>query len=152
MAHFAKLGVDNIVTAVLAMDTVDTMTRGGIESEEVGIAHLTEHHGHENWRKCSYNTHGGVHADGGTPLRANYPGIGWYYNSEHDIFHPARPSDDDGDLMNSHTLNTTTGFWDAPLTEPDLTDDEIAAGSSYRWDESSYQADNTTGWVLVTPE
>ena len=54
--------------------------------------------------------------------------------------------------MNSHTLNTTTGQWDAPLTQPDLTDDEIAAASYYRWDESAYQADNTTGWVLVTPE
>jgi hypothetical protein len=152
MAHYAKLGLDNIVTAVVAVDTIDCMTRGGIEREDIGLAHLVKTHGHELWKKCSYNTSGGVHRDGGTAFRANYPGIGWIYNSEHDIFHPARPSDADGDLMNSHTLNTTTGYWDAPLTEPDLTDDEIAANSYYRWDESAYQADNTTGWVLVTPE
>jgi len=151
MAHFAKLGIDNVVTAVLAMDTIDTMTRGGIEKEEIGVAHLVEHHGHENWKKCSYNTSGGVHREGGTPFRANYPGIGWYYNSEHDIFHPARPTDRNEASCNSWTLNTTTGLWAAPLTQPNLTDDEISAGSYYIWDESDYQADNTTGWILVTP-
>ena len=36
--------------------------------------------------------------------------------------------------------------------EPTLTDDQIAANSYYTWDESAYQADNTTGWTLNTPE
>ena len=152
MAHFAKIGLDNIVEAVVVVDTIDCMTRGGIEREDIGVAHLAKTHGHTTWKKCSYNTSAGVHRSGGTAFRANYPGIGWIYNSEHDIFHPARPTDADGDLMNSHTLNTTTGQWDCPLTQPTLTDGEIAAGKYYRWDESAYQADNTTGWVLVTPE
>ena len=145
MAHFAKLGLDNVVTAVVAMDTITTMTRGGIEREEIGLAHLVKHHGHELWKKCSYNTRGGVHSEGGTPFRANYPGIGWYYNSEHDIFHPAKP-------YASYTLNTTTGMWEAPLPQPELTEEEVAAMSYYRWDEDAYQADNTTGWVLETRE
>ena len=143
MAHYAKLGLDNIVTAVVAVDTIDCMTRGGIEKEEIGLAHLVKHHGHELWKKCSYNTRGGVHSGGGTPFRANYPGIGWYYNSEHDIFHPARP-------YASYTLNTTTGMWEAPLPQPELTEAEVEAGSYYRWDEDAYQADNTQGWVLET--
>ena len=160
MAHFAKIGIDNVVTGVLSMDTITTMTPGGIEREEIGIAHLKEHHGHENWKKCSYNTVNGVHIDPETgepsadqtkALRANYPGIGWYYSSEHDIFYPPRPTDDDGDLMNSSTLNTTTGQWDHPIAKPALTDDQIANASYYRWDESAYQSDNTQGWVLVTP-
>ena len=145
MAHYAKLGLDNIVTAVVAVDTIDCMTRGGIEKEEIGLAHLVKHHGHELWKKCSYNTRGGEHSGGGTPFRANYPGIGWYYNSEHDIFHPARP-------YASHTLNTTTGMWEAPLPQPELTEAEAEAMSYYRWDEDAYQADNTTGWVLETRE
>ena len=145
MAHFAKLGLDNVVTAVVAMDTITTMTRGGIEREDIGVAHLVKHHGHELWKKCSYNTRGGDHSEGGTPFRANYPGIGWYYNSEHDIFHPAKP-------YASYTLNTTTGMWEAPLPQPELTEEEVAAMSYYRWDENSYQADNTTGWVLETRE
>jgi len=145
MAHYAKLGLDNIVTAVVAVDTITCMTRGGIEKEEIGLAHLVKHHGHELWKKCSYNTYAGVHKNGGTPFRANYPGIGWYYNSEHDIFHPAKPHA-------SWTLNTTTGHWDAPIPEPERTEAEVEAMSYYTWDEEAYQADNTTGWVLNTPE
>lgn len=145
MAHYAKLGLDNIVTAVVAVDTIDCMTRGGIEKEEIGLAHLVKHHGHELWKKCSYNTRGGEHSGGGTPFRANYPGIGWYYSSEHDIFHPARP-------YASYTLNTTTGMWDAPIAQPELTEAQVEAGSYYRWDEDAYQADNTQGWVLETRE
>jgi hypothetical protein len=145
MAHYAKLGLDNIVTAVVAVDTITCMTRGGIEKEEIGLAHLVKHHGHELWKKCSYNTYAGVHKNGGTPFRANYPGIGWYYNSEHDIFHPARPHA-------SWTLNTTTGHWESPIPEPERTEAEVEAMSYYTWDEEVYQADNTTGWVLNTPE
>ena len=148
MAHFAKLGIDNEVIAVFVMDNITTMTNGGIEKEEIGITHLIKHHGHENWRKCSYNTHNGVHAEGKTPFRANYPSIGDYYSNEHDIFHKPRPSDADGDLMNSHTLNTTTGKWDPPFAPPALTTEQQTAKSYYRWDESLYQSDNTKGWVL----
>ena len=148
MAHFAKLGIDNEVIAVFVMDNITTMTNGGIEKEEIGITHLIKHHGHENWRKCSYNTHNGVHAEGKTPFRANYPSIGDYYSNEHDIFHKPRPSDADGDLMNSHTLNTTTGKWDPPFAPPALTTEQQTAKSSYRWDESVWVADNTKGWVL----
>ena len=36
-----------------------------------------------------------------------------------------------------------------------LTDDQIAAGSYYEWDEAGYQADTsdpkTVGWALTTP-
>ena len=149
MAHYAKLGLDNVVLDVLAVDTIDTMTRGGIEKEELGVAYLSKHNHHATWKKCCKKTHGGQHDEGGTPFRANYPGIGWYYNSEHDIFHPAKPTDADGDLMNSHTLNTTTGMWDAPHAAPALTDAQAEAMSFYRWDESAWVADNTEGWVLV---
>ena len=146
MAHFAKLGIDNVVTAVLAVDTIDCMTRGGIEREDLGVDHLVKYHGHENWKKCSYNTFQGVHKGGGTPLRANYPSVGWYYNSEHDIFHPPKP-------YNSWTtLNTTTGMWEPPITKPDLTDSEIAAGKFYDWNETAYQSDNTVGWELKSFE
>jgi hypothetical protein len=152
MAHFAKIGIDNIVLAVLAMDTVDTMTRGGIEREEIGVEHLVKHHGHENWKQCSYNSRAGVHYDAETnepsgkpAFRANYPGIGWYYNSEHDIFHPEKPEGCD-----SWTLNTTTGMWDSPIPQPELTEEQKEAFSYYIWDEAAYQADNTSGWVVET--
>lgn len=152
MAHFAKLGIDNVVLTILSMDTIDTMSRDGIEKEEIGITHLIKHHGHENWKQCSYNTRGGVHYDNktrepsGKPgFRANYPAIGWYYNSEYDIFHPAKPEG-----CNSWTLNTTTGYWDPPIIRPHLTDEQVLQNYCYRWDEELYQSDNTKGWVLIS--
>ena len=139
MAHFAKLGLDNNVITVVVMDNIDCMTRGGIEKEEIGLNHLIKHHGHENWKKCSYNSRAGIHYDtetnepsGKPAFRANYPGIGWYYNSEHDIFHPAKPEGCD-----SWTLNTTTGMWDPPIPQPNITREQYDAGFQYQWNESS---------------
>ena len=36
------------------------------------------------------------------------------------------------------------GLWMSPVDYPN-------DGNEYTWDEAAYQADNTTGWVLVTP-
>ena len=140
MAHYAELGVDNVVKRVLYIDTVKCMTNGGIEKEEIGREYLETHHG-GTWMKCSYNTVAGVHFQGKTPFRANAPGEGWYYNSTHDIFHPPRPNDRNGDPCDSWTLNTTTGQWDAQLPDP------VAKWASHVWDETVYKADNTKGWV-----
>ena len=144
MAHYAQLGVDNIVTSVWTLDNINSMTVGGIEKDEIGLAYLKKHHGDLTLVKCSYNTVEGKHRKGGTPLRANYPGVGWYYNSTHDIFHEPRPKDKDGDDCNSWTLNTTTGMYEAPITRP-----TGSVGKYYVWDESAYQADNSTGWFLL---
>ena len=148
MAHYAELGIDNIVKRVLYIDTIKCMTNGGIEKEEIGAAYLEEHHG-GTWMKCSYNTSRGNHLSGGTKLRANYPGIGWYYNSTHDIFHEPRPIDKDGDPCTSWTLNATTGMYDPPITKPTQTEQNRADAKVYLWDESVYQSDNTKGWILT---
>jgi len=152
MASFAKLGLNNVVIGLAYMDTITTMTRGGIEKEEIGIEHLIKHHGHMTWKQCSINTRGGVHydpetgePDGKPALRANHPGIGWYYSSEHDIFYPPQP------YPSWSTLNTTTGFWEPPIPQPDLPDEDGPLRSFYTWDEDAYQADNTQGWVLNPP-
>jgi hypothetical protein len=157
MAHYAKLGIDNVVLTVLYVDNIDCMTRGGIEKEEIGLEHLIKHHGHENWKKCSYSTQGGLKYDpntweptGEAGFRGNYPGEGWYYNSEHDIFHEPRPRDFLGYLCESWTLNTTTALWEPPLPEPKQTEEDVENGMYYRWDESLHKTDNTKGWRLIT--
>jgi len=152
MAHFAKLGIDNVVLQVVVVDTIDCMTRGGIEREEIGVAKLVEKHGHETWKQCSYNSRGGVYYDPETneptskpAFRANYPGDGWYYSSEWDIFYPPKTVP-----YESWTLNTTTGVWEAPLPEPNDIPEEEKALKFYMWDEDLYQSDNTQGWVVTS--
>jgi hypothetical protein len=80
MSHFAKLDANNIVTFV----TVGRQEDDGQEAE------LTARTG-DVYKQTSYNTSGGVHRLGGTPLRKNYAGIGYTYDSERDAFIPPKP-------------------------------------------------------------
>jgi hypothetical protein len=80
MSHFAKLDENNIVTFV----TVGRQEDDGLEAE------LCERTG-DVYRQTSYNTSGGVHSLGGTPLRKNYAGIGFTYDETRDAFIPPQP-------------------------------------------------------------
>lgn len=82
------------------------------------------------WIQTSYNTHGGVHANGGEPLRKNYAGVGFTYDAQRDAFIPPKP-------FASWVINEDTCLWDAPVAMP--TD-----GKQYQWDEA------TTSWVEFT--
>lgn len=121
MANFAKIGLDNIVLDVQHIDNINSMTPNGVENEKVGCTFLTKLFGHETWIKTSFNTRGGVHTLGGTPLRKNYAGVGYTYDSRRDAFIPPRP-------FPSWVLNEETCLWDAPVAAPD-------DGKIYVWDE-----------------
>ena len=155
MAHYARLGVNNVVVQVDIVDNSIITNSGGLERDALAFEHLAGEFGAGMWVKCSYNTAGGVHGLGGTPLRANYTGGAydeddpWYYDGTNDIFNKGRPKDKDNQSCASWTLNTTNGYWESPLTKPTETRAEIEAGKSYVWDESAYQADNSTGWFLL---
>jgi hypothetical protein len=114
MAHFAKV-VDGLVTQVIVAEPefFDTF----VDSSP------------GQWIQTSYNTHGGVHANGGTPLRKNYAGIGYAYDAGRDAFIPPKP-------YNSWVLNETTCLWDAPTQMPN-------DNQKYRWDEA------LGNWVVV---
>ena len=118
MAHFAKLDENNIVTFV-------TVGRQEDDGKEADLCARTG----DVYKQTSYNTHGGVHALGGTPLRKNYAGIGYTYDAGRDAFIPPKP-------FASWLLNETTCLWDAPVAYPD-------DGKRYSWDEA------TTSWVEV---
>lgn len=143
MAHYAKLGINSEVMSIIVVNEQDTHNADGVEDELVGIQFLERNYGWPLWKKCSYNTTKGTHTLGGTAFRANFPNVGWIYNSTHDIFHPTK-------LHDSHTLNATTGMWDAPITYPSVTTYEQDS-ATHRWviiwNETKYQADNTKGWT-----
>ena len=144
MAHFAQLDENNVVTQVIVVGNSDTADVNGVESENIGVAFCQSLLGAEtNWKQTSYNGN----------MRGNYAGIGMTFMSgvatlgvgSTDVFVPQQPHA-------SWTISTTEAQWEAPITQPTLTDDQVAAGSYYTWDESAYQADNSTGWTLTTPE
>jgi hypothetical protein len=112
MAHFAKV-VDGIVTQVIVAEPEFFNTFVDSSPGE--------------WIQTSYNTRGGVHANGGTPLRKNYAGIGYTYNRNLDAFIPPQP-------YTSWVLNEQTCLWDAPVAMP--TDDKV-----YRWNEETQSWD-----------
>ena len=136
MAHFAQLDENNVVTQVIVVGNDDIKDVNGNEVESIGVAFCQKLLGaNTNWKQTSYNSN----------MRVRYAGIGYSYNAELDAFVAPQP-------FASWTLDSSTADWVSPLgAAPALTDDEVAAGSYYRWDEDAYQADNTTGWVLETP-
>ena len=93
MSHFAKINDQNIVEQVIVaeQDVIDSGLFGNPSS----------------WVQTSYNTYGGVHANGGTPLRKNYAGIGFTYDSVRDAFIPPKP-------YNSWVLDENTCLWNPP--------------------------------------
>lgn len=129
MGHYAKVEDGIVIDVIVAdIDYINTLDDAS------------------SWIKTSYNTRFGVHyqPDSNTPsadqskaLRKNYAQIGHLYSAEHDMFHAPQPFD-------SHTLNTETGDWDAPLPKPDLLEGQLLV-----WDEDLYQSDNTQGWVII---
>jgi hypothetical protein len=122
MAHFAKLGPGNIIL------TVEPVSNNIATTEQAGIDFLNNlYNTRDVWKQTSYNTVGGVHLKGGTPLRKNYAGIGYSYDQTRDAFIPPKP-------FNSWTLNETTCLWDSPVVYP--TD-----GKRYLWNEETKQWD-----------
>ena len=115
MSHFAKV-VDGIVTQVIVAEPEFFQTFVDSSPGE--------------WIQTSYNTHGGQHRNGGTPLRKNYAGIGYSYDRTKDAFIPPKP-------YPSWVLNEETCLWVAPTPMP--TDDKF-----YEWDET------TTSWKEIT--
>jgi hypothetical protein len=131
MAHFAKINNDNEVLTVLAVDNSNANT------EAEGQAYLETHNNWpaNKWIQCSYNTRANVHLLGGTPFRANYPGIGWKWDSINSIFHLPQP-------YASWTLNNTTGLWEPPIPMPNTTStnsDGSTVDDSYEWNETDQE-------------
>ena len=90
MATFAKIGLNNKVIEVLSVHNNELLDSNGVEQETIGIDFLTKLTGWSIWKQTSYNTIGGVHKLGGTPLRKNFAGIGHTYDEGRDAFIPPR--------------------------------------------------------------
>ena len=115
MAHYAKVDQGRVLKVIVA----DEDYINSFVDTEPG-----------NWIQTSYNTRGGIHTLGGTPLRKNFAGVGYTYDAQRDAFIPPKE-------FNSWVLNETTCLWEAPVAHPNEN------GQGYKWNES------TTSWDVV---
>ena len=115
MAHFAKVKNRTVTNVIVAdQDFVDSYI-----DHEAG-----------KWIKTSYNTMGGVHTEGETPLRKNFASIGGVYDAERDAFYEQQP-------YPSWTLDDNSCLWNPPVERPN--DDK-----RYTWNETDQQWDEVT--------
>jgi len=146
MAHFAKIGENEKVLAVLAFDN-KKMLRDGVEVESVGQAYLEKHNNWPAnlWVQTDKDTQFNQHLSGGTPLRGNYAAISYQWDTENQIFWPEKP-------YGSWVKNTTTANWRSPIGDaPELTAEQQAQNISnpqtnnwyYKWNE------DTGAWDLT---
>lgn len=108
MAHFAKLGVGNIVEEVVVV------SNDIIVNEQDGVNFLNNlYRTRDIWVQTSYNNN----------FRKNFAGIGFKYDDVRDAFIPPKP-------YPSWILNETTCNWEAPVSKPD-------DGQIYIWNETN---------------
>lgn len=114
MAHFAK--IDNLgnVVDVLVIDDNDCKDSNGVESESVGVEFCKSIYpdpdGIFDYKKTSYNTVGGEHANGGTPFRYNYATKGGKYDYVRQAFVPKQTYPEQT-VLDTDTMQWVTPFW-----------------------------------------
>ena len=110
MAHFAKLGVGNII------ERVEVVSNDVATDEQTGVDFLNNLYGtRDTWKQTSYNNN----------IRKNFAGIGYTYDQTRDAFIPPKP-------FNSWTLDEDTCLWEAPVAYPD-------DGQEYTWNETDQE-------------
>jgi|TARA_R110000868_G_scaffold162938_2_gene394983 hypothetical protein len=121
MAHFAKISETNEVLSVHVVNNSDILNTDGVEDETVGQVYLEQHSNWPShlWIQTSYNTSGGVHKKGGTPLRGNYASTGHTWDEDNNIFWPKKPHA-------SWVKHNASASWKAPIGDaPALTAEQI---------------------------
>jgi len=114
MAHFAKLGVGNIV------ERVEVVSNDIATTEQAGVDFLNNlYKTRDVWKQTSYNN----------TIRKNFAGIGFHYDQARDAFIAPKP-------FNSWILNEDTCRWEAPVAKPTLTQEQIDNSNYYRWNET----------------
>ena len=108
MAHFAKLGVGNLIEQVIVVSN-DIAT-----TEQAGVDFINNlYNTRDVWKQTSYNGN----------IRKNYAAVGYTYDETKDAFISPQP-------YSSWTLNDDTCRWEAPVAYPD-------DGELYTWNEDT---------------
>ena len=147
MAHFAKIGMNGKVIAVLTCGNGDMLNADGVEDESVGQQYLERHNNWPApmWIQTSYHTYNNTHnsGDNSKALRGNYAGIGYTWDEDDQIFWPKSP-------YASWVKHNESASWKSPIGDaPALTAEQTSqneAGThrwTYDWNESGQTWDLT---------
>ena len=113
MAHFAKLGVGNLIEQVIVVSN-DIAT-----TEQAGVDFINNlYNTRDVWKQTSYNGN----------IRKNFASIGYSYDQTRDAFIPPK-------IFNSWILNETTCLWEAPVAKPDNENIYIWNETTTTWDK-----------------
>ena len=97
MAHFAKLGIGNII------ETIEVVSNDIATTEQAGIDFLNNlYNSRDVWKQTSYNGN----------IRKNFANIGYTYDQTKDAFIAPQP-------FPSWVLNESTCQWTATAACPD---------------------------------
>ncbi len=134
MAHFAELDNNNIVTRVVVVGNDVTTAAGPLGENDMhvdGETWCVNFFKGGTWKQTSYNHN----------FRKQYCGKGYTFDSAKDKFISPQP-------FTSWALDGNDD-WQAPITHPTITDDgadPVVWRYWISWNETKYQADNSTGW------
>lgn len=112
MAHFAEIGLNNVVVRVIVVNNDVLLDEDNNEVEQNGIDFCRDTLG-GTWLQTSYNG----------KIRKNFAAKGFTYDSARDAFIAPKPFD-------SWVLNEETCRWEAPTAKPN-------DGLAYRWNEET---------------
>tara|TARA_E500000318_G_C3537924_1_gene203429 strand:+ start:263 stop:625 length:363 start_codon:yes stop_codon:yes gene_type:complete len=116
MAHFAEIGLDNVVERVIVVHNNELLDADSVEQESLGIEFCRTLFG-GTWVQTSYNGN----------IRKNFAGKGFTYDTGRDAFIPPQP-------YASWVVNEETCLWEAPVPRP-------ADGNDYSWNEETQSWD-----------
>ena len=142
MASFAKLNTIYQVIVVIVVNDDDIKDNNGVPAEGIGVGFLQKTYGADTiWKQSP---------------KGNAAGIGMTYITNVATLGVASTDVFMGETKPhaSWSIGINTAQWyppDNPGDAPTLSTSDKTAGKYYVWNESNYQSDPTTAWVLTTP-
>ena len=127
MAHFAKLGIGNIIL------TVEVVSNDIALTEQAGVDFLNNlYNTRDFWVQTSYNRN----------IRKNFAGIGYTYDQTKDAFIAPKP-------YNSWILNEETCLWEAPTSYPNTFTKSLTNSEGDTIPDKYYWHEQTQTWILI---
>ena len=127
MAHFAKLGVGNII------EKVSVVSNDIATTEQAGVDFINNlYNTRDVWKQTSYNGN----------IRKNFAGIDYTYDQTRDAFIGPKP-------FNSWILNEDTCLWEAPISYPNTFTKSLTNSEGDTIPDKYYWHEQTQTWILI---